>query len=707
MKKCLAMLLALMMIPCVYAEEAPRVYVSISDDAGALVLAYAPVTVTDADGDGLLTLSDALHCAHVAYHPDGADAFVAERTEWGISLYVLWGVDNGGSYGYCLNDASPLSLLDPVQAGDHIKAYAYTDLTAYSDTYCYFASPVAAVRANEAVSLTLTANGYDESWNPITMPVAGAVITVNGERTDWVTDANGGAALTLPAGEYVLSAVSDSLTLVPPVCILTVPAAVEDRADGLISDILAFQMAKTGAESVADWVRSGLPGMMGAGGEWYAIALRQRGGDDLSAAREALLDYTASTKIRAASTRQKLALTLMATGGSTDFVDATLADSFGKQGLMSWVWGLHLLNNGCNGQYPAAEVVKTLLDMRKADGGWAITGNAADPDATAMALQALAPHRDDPAVARAVDAAVELLAKMQLPGGGYASYGVENAESAAQVIIALCALDIDPCADGRFTRDGATLLDGLTAFRKEDGSFSHEKGGPTNENATAQTFLALTALEHFRAGKGSLFLLDEPAQPGEIRAERSWKAVAVQIIAGAASAACVLLMLLGKRKMKDYLAVALIAAALTALVGLLDIQSAEDYYSETIVKSDAIGSVTLTIRCDAVAGRAGHIPADGVLLREAVLPIAEGDTVYAVLTDAARIYGLHLDASGAPGMMYLHGIGNIYEFDFGDLSGWLYAVNGETFSKGCDQYILADGDVIEWRYTLEMGRDLP
>ncbi len=223
MKKFLANLLSLMMLLCLAsAEEAPIVYVSISDDAGALALACAAVSVTDADGDGLLTLSDALNCAHAAYHPDGAAAYLAEASEWGLSLYKLWGVENGGSYGYCLNDASALSLLDPVQAGDHIKAYAYTDLTAYSDIYCYFSSSVAAVKANEAAALILTANGYDAAWNPITLPVAGAIITVDGEKTDCVTDENGCAALALPAGEYVLSAVSETMTLVPPVCILNV-----------------------------------------------------------------------------------------------------------------------------------------------------------------------------------------------------------------------------------------------------------------------------------------------------------------------------------------------------------------------------------------------------------------------------------------------------------------------------------------------------
>ncbi len=225
MKKFLSVLLALAMLVSLaaFAEEAPTVYVSISDDTGALVLAYAPVTLTDADGDGALTICDVLMLAHAAYHPDGADAFLAEDTEWGLSMYKLWGVENGGSYGYCLNDASAWSLVDPIQAGDHVKAYVYTDLTAWSDTYASFAAPVASAAVNAEVALTLSAAGYDEAWNPVTLAVSGAVITVNGEKTEVVTDENGNALLTFAkAGVYTVSAVSDTMTLVPPVCIVTV-----------------------------------------------------------------------------------------------------------------------------------------------------------------------------------------------------------------------------------------------------------------------------------------------------------------------------------------------------------------------------------------------------------------------------------------------------------------------------------------------------
>lgn len=225
MKKILSTLLALAMLVSLtaFAEKAPTVYVSISDDAGALVLAYAPVTVTDVDDDGVLTICDALIAAHAAYHPDGAAAFLAEETEWGKSMYKLWNVENGGSYGYMLNDVSAWSLVDPVKDGDHVKAYAFTDLANFSDTYAYFTVPVAAAAVNTDVSLTLSASGYDANWNPVVLPVAGATLTVNGEKTAVTTDENGNAVLSFAAaGVYTVSAVSETMTLVPPVCIVTV-----------------------------------------------------------------------------------------------------------------------------------------------------------------------------------------------------------------------------------------------------------------------------------------------------------------------------------------------------------------------------------------------------------------------------------------------------------------------------------------------------
>ena len=483
--------------------------------------------------------------------------------------------------------------------------------------------------------------------------------------------------------------------------------AQEPAAEDYLTGVLEFKATQSGAENVSDWVATGLPSAMGAGGEWYALALAQTGGYDLSACRAALLDYLADATVRSATTRQKYALTLLATDGTADFVTATLADSIGKQGLMSWAWGLHLLNNGCvSPELTADDCIKTLLELRKADGGWAVTGNYGDADATAMVLQSLVPHWDKAEVASAIEDALAFLSARQTEKGGYASYGVENAESVAQVIIALCALNIDPAADTRFIKDGTSPLDALLAYRLADGSFAHVIGGAYSESATVQAVLALTAYQRFLAGEGSLYLLEGDQEPGEMKPELGYKPIAAAVIGGIALIVCVVFLLLGKRHPKNFLAVAILAAALIGLVYVTDFQSADEYYTAAVTKKDAVGSVILTIRCDKVAGKADHIPADGVILAETAMPIASGDTVYTILTDAARAYGIYMEASGANGLMYVNGIGNIYEFDFGDLSGWVYMVNGASASVGCDQYTLKDGDRVEWHYTLELGKDV-
>ena len=202
----------------VCADDGSVVYVTIAN--GDLVLAHAAVTVNDADGDGVLTIDEALASAHDAAYEGGADeGYASESTDYGLSMTKLWGIENGGAYGYYVNNASATSLSDKISAGDHIVAYVYTDTAAWSDTYSFF--DVTATHT-AIVTLTLSAAGYDENWAPVTTPVAGATITVDGARTEFVTDGDGHVTVTVGEGTHIISAESDSVTLVPPVCIATV-----------------------------------------------------------------------------------------------------------------------------------------------------------------------------------------------------------------------------------------------------------------------------------------------------------------------------------------------------------------------------------------------------------------------------------------------------------------------------------------------------
>lgn len=223
MKKMVLVLMAMLLVVSACCAEETKVFVSITNGAGELVMAYEEVAVEDVDQDGVLTICDALACAHAQKYEGGAEGYLAENTEYGLSLARLWGEENGGSFGYYLNHASAWSLLDPVQMGDHVKAYVFTDLDTFGDTYSYFDADSAEAAVGQEVALMLSAAAFDASWNPITLPVAGAVLTVNGEKTEVMTDENGKAVLTFDvAGTYVVSAVSDTQVLVAPVCIVVV-----------------------------------------------------------------------------------------------------------------------------------------------------------------------------------------------------------------------------------------------------------------------------------------------------------------------------------------------------------------------------------------------------------------------------------------------------------------------------------------------------
>ena len=219
MKKLICTLIALALL-C-GAAFAETIYVTISDGAGELQLAYTATEVTDADGDGALTVYDALYCAHEQYFEGGAAAgFAAEDQGYGPSLTKLWGIDNGGSFGYCVDNASCLKLADPVTEGAHVQAYAYQDLENWSDAFSYFS-------AGDGGKLTLIQQGHDADWNVVETPVAGAKITLNGEDTGLVTDESGSVILETPAepGVYTVSARYDGAVLVPPVYVFTVHEA--------------------------------------------------------------------------------------------------------------------------------------------------------------------------------------------------------------------------------------------------------------------------------------------------------------------------------------------------------------------------------------------------------------------------------------------------------------------------------------------------
>ena len=102
------------------------------------------------------------------------------------------------------------------------------------------------------------------------------------------------------------------------------------------------------------------------------------------------------------------------------------------------------------------------------------------------------------------------------------------------------------------------------------------------------------------------------------------------------------------------------------------------------------------------------VPSDGVILKKTKVTFYEGESVFDVLQRLCKKKGIHMEASWTPmyNSAYIEGIHNLYEFDCGALSGWMYKVNGWYPNYGASRYQLTDGDEVEWRFTCDLGNDI-
>lgn len=157
-------------------------------------------------------------------------------------------------------------------------------------------------------------------------------------------------------------------------------------------------------------------------------------------------------------------------------------------------------------------LIADILGKEIEGGGWALSGNIADPDVTAMTIQSLVPYMSRNDVNAAVNRGIEKLAALQDADGGYSSdfisesgNPVKNLESSAQVVIALSAVDASLIQQEKFMKNGKTLLDELLRYQKEDGSFCHVIGEKSDAMATDQGTLALLAWSRAMNGQTRLY----------------------------------------------------------------------------------------------------------------------------------------------------------------------------------------------------------
>ena len=277
----------------------------------------------------------------------------------------------------------------------------------------------------------------------------------------------------------------------------------------------------------------GTPTVNSIGGEWMVIGLARSGRPVPAGYYDNVVEYVkakadANERLHPAkvtdNARVILALTSIGkdvtnVGGHNLLKGLDSMDYIQTQGINGPIFTLIALdshNYPTMGDVTREKLIQVILDAQLSNGGWNLSGNDADPDMTAMAIQSLAPYyKENEAVKAAVDKALDVLSELQLATGGFGSWGTENSESCAQVIVALTALGIDPTADSRFVKNGLTVLDALASFYVTGGGFKHVADKGRDGMATEQGYYALAAYYRFANTQTRLYdMTDVTVQTG-------------------------------------------------------------------------------------------------------------------------------------------------------------------------------------------------
>lgn len=514
-------------------------------------------------------------------------------------------------------------------------------------------------------------------------------------------------------------------------------------------------------------------------GEWLVLALARGGiisGTDTSGIGASYLN-TLFTTLRDS---QDTKLTL-----STDYARITLAmsalgveapesvldvvrdyDRVTAQGINAVTYALLALDSkpykDAGDDALRDKYVALLLDNACESGGWVYGGDktsTADVDMTAMVLQALAPYylNGDANVKSAVDKGLSALKAMQKSTGGFASYGTYNAESTAQVIVALTALGIDPTsAEWKQTGDP---IDALLHFYDASASmFRHATNGKTDQMATEQSAYALVAYNRFKSKQNTLYdMSDAFSENGEVKDPKQTVASAKLEIGSMGRQTVSMAVANTEDEVKSYIATRLKLLTTKGPTYEVSVQKLVPAVAGTETDPNGTGGsfiATVTITMDGAKETADiygtitatkyEAPKEDITVTFQLL----GDTHHEIKTDA-DVHTYRFNADEMPvwidtvtvtvpggstvgdvfkkvmdekGYTYvgLEGgyISSITTPDKVELthkddgrgnSGWMYLVNGKHADVGLNSYELQKGDVITWHwcddYTIEEGSE--
>ena len=333
--------------------------------------------------------------------------------------------------------------------------------------------------------------------------------------------------VTLERGEAVLTAQAAFNALTPE---QQAQVSNADKLQSAVTKLAALRKAfltekldepyKTTGDFMS---KLGTPTVNSVGGEWMVIGLARSGRPVPAGYYDNVVEYVkakadANERLHPAKVTDNARVILALTAIGKDVTNVgghnllkgldnmAYVQTQGINGPIFTLIALDSHNYPTMGDVTREKLIQVILDAQLTDGGWDLSAENADPDMTAMAIQALAPYyKTNETVKAAVDKALEALSALQRNDGGFGSWGTVNSESCAQVIVALTALGIDPATDSRFVKNDLTVLDALASFYVTGGGFKHVADKGRDGMATEQGYYALAAYYRFANAQTRLY----------------------------------------------------------------------------------------------------------------------------------------------------------------------------------------------------------
>ena len=254
-------------------------------------------------------------------------------------------------------------------------------------------------------------------------------------------------------------------------------------------------------------------------------------------------------------------------------------------------------------------------------------------------------------------------------------------------------------ASSEDTQDSSESVESADSSSSDDSSDSSSSQSPDESSGTSSSSYSYESASEVSSAR------EINSSPKRI----SYKYYVCGAVALLFIAACVFLIIKKKASLKNIIPLAAAAAVIICGVIFLNFTSVKDYYSVNLDSaSGGENTVTISISCAVLNGVADDVPEDGYILKPTEYVIHDGDTVFDALLAVTRANQIKINYTGSPGgvlSIYVSSIGGYSEMQYGALSGWIYRVNKYTPDVGCGSYDIKDGDVIEWVYTLDLGKD--